>query len=259
LSSQQNIEKLKIDVAEEFMKNTPIQIIKSPRTWREHLINSNNWDIERVAVCVDSAEDRIEVQAALPKTIFNAWTQQESIGVSRHIDFLNAPCLACLYLPIHKKKSRSEVVSNNLGILQHERKVRDYLATDKPVDMQLLKLVSESKNVKLKDLEQYIGLNIEIFHSKTVCGGILIPSDGVKDQKIEVPSAFESALAGILLAAEIIIEKEKLRKFNIPTISTINLLRPISKYINENQSKHHLGRCICHDEDFRTTYNKNWN
>ena len=76
--------------------------------------------------------------------------------------------------------------------------------------------------------------------------------------KAEVPSAFESALAGILLASEIVIDVTQLRKTPIPSISRINLLRPISKYINENQTKHHLGRCICQDDDFRDVYLEKW-
>lgn len=86
----------------------------------------------------------------------------------------------------------------------------------------------------------------------------MTPNDRTNNN-IEVPSAFESALAGILLAAEIVIDAKKLRKEELPTISRINLLRPISKYINENQSKHHIGRCICHDKDFRAVYDEKWN
>lgn len=257
LSSQDNREDLKVDVAEEFMRGSNIKINKCKETWQKYTANRGDWNIEKVAVCVDSAEDRISIQASLPKLVFNAWTQIESIGISRHLDFLNQMCLACLYLPEDKKRNRSEVVASNLGIVEHEKMIRNYLAEGSPVDKKLLNLVSRANNRDIKELEIYLGQNVEIFHSKVVCGGVLIQDkSNIKDQSIEVPSAFESALAGILLAAEIVIDAKGIRKNEIPNISRINLLRPISDYINENASKHHLGNCICHDDDFRQIYKK---
>ncbi len=100
---QDKINMLKVDIPEEFMKDSNIEIIKSPRTWQEHLLQSKNLKINNAIVCLDSAEDRIAAQAALPRRILNAWTQQESIGISRHFDFLNSPCLTCLYIPDEKK------------------------------------------------------------------------------------------------------------------------------------------------------------
>lgn len=171
LSEQKNIDYLKVDVGESFLKNSSLQVTKSSTSWQEYMLERKNWNIKKVAVCLDSAEDRIAVQAALPKVIYNAWTQQESIGISRHQDFLNSSCLTCLYFPTHKKSSRSEEISNNLGIPQHERLVRKYLAEGKPVDTELLNLVSQAKNIEFEKLGKYKDVHIEVFHSKTVCGG----------------------------------------------------------------------------------------
>jgi len=51
--------------------------------------------------------DRIALQASLPKWIVNAWTQNVDLGVSRH-DFATAgACLACLYMPTARSKTKT--------------------------------------------------------------------------------------------------------------------------------------------------------
>ena len=72
LSDQQGKDMLKVDIAEEFMKNSNIKIVKSPRTWQEHILQSNNWKIRNVVVCLDSAEDRIDRALQYP---FQYWLQ----------------------------------------------------------------------------------------------------------------------------------------------------------------------------------------
>ena len=70
---------------------------------------------------------------------------------------------------------------------------------------------------------------------------------------VEVPCAFESAMAGILLAAEVVIDAEGLRE-SIPPITRFNLLRPLSDYVLEDHRKHSSGKCVCHDEFFINAY-----
>jgi len=79
--------------------------------------------------------------------------------------------------------NKSEIISHNLGIIQHERIVRDYLAEGKLLDVKLLKLVCKDNKSIYKKLEKYLGFNIELFHSKAVCGGVLMRNeDKNKDQ-----------------------------------------------------------------------------
>src|SRR5205814_7381356 len=64
--------------------------------WAEFLRNRDQWNIPRVLVAVDSAEDRCAVQSALPRSIINAWTRAGNLGISRHSLLDDRACLMCL-------------------------------------------------------------------------------------------------------------------------------------------------------------------
>ena len=67
--------------------------------------------------------------------------------------------------------------------------------------------------------------------------------------------AFQSALAGILLASELVLHVSGLRIKNIETMTRINLLKPLSEYLNEPFAKNQNVACICSDNDFKMAYN----
>lgn len=262
LADQTSITKEKVNYVREFFKSSKLVLTEKPVTWQEYVQERNNWQLQRVAIAVDSAEDRIAIQGALPGKIFNAWTQPEALGVSRHLNFLNDPCLACLYLPTGKKKSRSEEVAENLGLFgpQNELIVRGYLAQDKPVDAHLIGLIAAAKNIQASELMKYVGSNLNVFHSEVVCGGVLMnlakDTEG-NNASLQVPSAFESALAGIMLAAEVVIDCNNLVR-DQPTVTRFNLMRPLNNYLSEMYQKHASGKCICGDAHFRETYRKKY-
>lgn len=260
LANQHDINKLKVTLAKEFMRESKLKINVYPMSWERYMQERKNWLINRVAVCVDSAKDRIIVQGSLPKKIFNSWTQPASLGVSRHLDFINDACLTCLYIPDSKRKSLSEVIAESLSLKDHEPIIRKYLATKTPVDNMILSLVSTARRIPIDQLTPFQGKQMEIFYSEVVCGGILmrLSQNSEEPDPVEVPSAFESALAGILLASELIIDAGNLRTEKIPSLSKFNLLRPLSNHITEEQQKHHSSRCICQDPVFIKAYENKW-
>lgn len=257
LADQESVDHTKVDVTSRYLNGTKLNIHPYPSTWEHFISIRNNWHIDQVAVAVDSAKDRILIQGALPKKIFNAWTQLDSLGISRHLNFIDSACVTCLYMPTGKSKNRSEEIADNLGLLgeENEKLVRGYLAMNKPVDELLIGRVSMAKRVDIELLRHYLGKPLDIFYSQFVCGGVMMKLSGENDQvdNVEVPCAFESTMAGILLAAEVVIDANRLRK-PIPTITRFNLLRPLSDYLLDNQAKHASGKCICHDEVFINAY-----
>jgi molybdopterin/thiamine biosynthesis adenylyltransferase len=257
LADQQSVNQVKVDIASRYLDGERLRVNPYPKTW-EHFINErNNWSINQVALAVDSAKDRITIQGALPKKIFNSWTQLESLGISRHFNFIDFACVTCLYIPNAKKKNRSEEIAENLGLFgqQYEMLVRGYLALNKSVDENLISLVSTAKNIPIEVLRHYVGKPVDIFYSEFVCGGIMMKLSGENNSvvNVEVPCAFESAMAGILLAAEVVIDAEGLRE-PIPPITRFNLLRPLGDYLLEDIAKHSSGKCICQDEIFKNAY-----
>jgi len=262
LADQNSIDKKKVDIANVFLQHTSLKIHPVPSNWNDYITARASWNIKSVAVCVDSAEDRIEVQGALPKKIFNAWTQQEDIGVSRHIHFVESACLCCLYFPTDEKKSISQEIADSLNFIgiQEERIIRDYLANNKMIDEWILNLIAQKNNIQIEDLRFTVGKSLHIFYHEVVCGGRFMKLKNGADgspQKIEVPSAFESALAGILLAIEIVNNTSHHRKTNLSTVTRFNLLRPLSPYINFEENK--KPNCICNDAIFQKSYLDTWN
>jgi molybdopterin/thiamine biosynthesis adenylyltransferase len=257
LTDQSSVGKSKVEIAKQHLSSTNLKAHSYPGDWNHFLNERANWKLDQVAVAVDSAKDRILIQGALPKKLLNAWTQQEALGISRHFDFLNSVCLVCLYLPTSKTKNRSEEIAENLGLTgeQNERFIREYLALNKPTDDALITRVAEAKGIDLELLRQYIGKPVDVFHSEVVCGGVLMKLGTESGQAInvEVPCAFESSMAGILLAAELVIDSNNLRQ-TIPAITKFNLLRPLSEYLLEDSLKHLSGRCICQDDTYRHVY-----
>jgi len=259
LIEEKHIDLAKVEVAGDLLKEQGINVKPFVGNWAEYLNVAMNWENSMVCVAVDSAKDRIAIQSSLPKHILNAYTESNLIGISRHLDFLETACLSCGFVPQEKVASYSMVMAENLKITDHERKVRDYLYYSKPVDTDLLKLVAKANSVEEKELQQYAGMNLSNFYTTVVCGGYLLVNNESEENSIEIeaPLAFQSTLAGILLATELIIQKAGLREAGFKNQTHIypllNITDSINPY-NHTLEKDKTGRCICSDADFKDIY-----
>ena len=264
LTEEKHINTLKVQIAEILFRDAEIELNPFEGDWAEYLNSNGNWDNELVCIGVDSAKDRIAIQSSLPKSILNAYTENNRIGITRHFNFVESACLSCDFIPKHENESRSFSVAKNLKIPEEETFIRELLYLDMPVNKKLIELIAEANSIEKDELLQYIGQNINIFYSTVVCGGILFSksdSDG-ETIDIEAPLAFQSALAGILLASELIISKLELRSTKFKNHTQLRPLFPIKRDINpENQTmeKDKTCRCICNDEDFKKVYMNKWN
>lgn len=260
LCDQNSIGKPKVEIAENFLTTEKLKANPINKKWKQHISENLHSKIETIAVCVDNPDDRIFIQGILPKKLFNAWTQQENLGVSRHIDFVNAPCVCCLYLPTTAKKSRSQEIADNLNLSGSERIIRNYLANRKPLDEALLNLIAQANEIPVEKFKQFLNGSIEIFYSEVVCGGLLISNTNScekQNQNMEVPCAFESALSGILLAAELIKESIGYNRDEETTTTRFNLIRSNADYLNFSENK--KANCICADPIFKEVYREKWN
>lgn len=222
-------------------------------TWSDFLVIRQNWNLPLVALAVDSAEDRIAVQSSLPNTILNAWTQPFDLGISRHYNFLEQPCVACLYPPKTELQSKSELIAGALGLSDKEILIREIIYNNSPLDENWIKEIAAAKGVSFDELKPFIGMPISVFYTKVLCGGIITTNK--HNQQMETPMVFQSALAGILLASELVLHVCGLRKNNIEIMTRIDLLKPLAEYLNEPLAKKQNVTCICNDEDFRMAYN----
>lgn len=253
----------KSEIAQQSLSDTKFTIQSFQGSWQSYMGKRKSWDLDFVITALDSAKDRIAVQASLPKYIINGFTEQGLLGISRHYQFSETACIGCMYLPSEKKTNRSEEVAKNLGIPQHEKQVRNYLYLNSPIDENLLRLIAESNKIDLQALKHFIGTPMSEFYSNFVCGGVLLSLKTAEKNSIqlEAPLVFQSVLSGILLVAELYLFKAGYRYQSFPNVTHIYPLLPlnyISNPYNHTLPKDKSTRCICSDEDYKSVYNKKW-
>jgi hypothetical protein len=205
---------------------------------------------------VDSLIDRCAIQASLPRWIANAWTQTGDLGISRHDYIGDQACLMCLYIPEGGQKAYDQLIADAIGLPQCVMEVREMLYLGKSVDKEFITRIAVALNIPVDPLLQFEGKPLQTFYSEAVCGGIILRlgGDPTQTSKAEVPMAFQSALAGIMLAAELVVHAGKLRKEPLPAMTKIDLLQPLGKYLSINAKKHSSGFCICQDPDYISAY-----
>jgi hypothetical protein len=256
LTTQAEVQSPKVGLAAKALGGTRVDARPHQQRWGEYLRCRRDWALQRVAVAVDSARDRIAIQAALPCWVVNAWTQPDDLGVSRHSFLGDQACLMCLYLPDRKQKDEDELVAEAIGLADAREEIRELLYRDAPVTRQLLERIATARQVPVEPLLPFEGESLRVFYREAICGGILLQFEKAAGQaaRAEVPMAFQSALAGIMLAAELVAHAGGLKQAPPPVTTKINLLRPLGSYLSLPATKHPSGRCICQDHDYVAVY-----
>lgn len=235
---------------------------------------------ETVLTALDTAADRIDVQGSLPRAIYNAYTQPADLGISRHERFGEDACLACLYWPHERLPGRHEQLAAALD--EHPLRTLGYLVTKVPVGKPLpseavqpaghLTLPDDAgtwtERSLLEDLgsrwaldgeqtDPWADVEAEDFYVSAVCGGGII-TDAATGRDVVVPLAHQSAMAGILLAAQLVAARHPELAAHRPDViqGRLDLLGPLPAHM-----RHPLGRttgCICSDDDFVAHWRQAW-
>ncbi len=244
----------KVEIARDYLANSGVETRTHGTSWGQYLAQRGDYRLDLVAVALDSANDRIEVQGSLPRRSVNAWTQRDNLGVSRHFDFRNAPCLACLYIPDTAVPNEDEQIMRSLKLPPEETMhVRELLHFGTPLTRDFIDTIARLANKDPEVLEPFVGKPLRALYSGAVCGGLLLDLNGPAMAAADVPMPFQSALAGVMLAAELVLARTEREH---PTTTTINLLRPIPTYLSFRREKH--PHCFCRDSAFLDTYAEKW-
>lgn len=245
----------KIKVAARAFKDrkSKVQVHGYRQTWESFVEACDDRRFDLVVTALDSAEARIRVQASLPKQVINAWTQQGEAGVSRHRFSDRFACLACLYIPKRKSAHLDELVLQGLNVPRDEavlREVRRRLQLQVPNDAAFLADLAKRGGHQAELLTPYVGKSVGELYQGAVCSGRLLDfKRGEALAAAEVPMAFQSALAGILLAAELVPGRPSL-----PTVTQFDLMRKVPDSPSHALRKQGAGKCICEDDDFVEAY-----
>lgn len=217
--------------------------------WDEHIVSVAEHKVNTVLSAVDTARARIEIQASLPRVIYNGWTQRGEAGVSRHHFLSPLACLACLYLPTGQAPSEDLIIARALRLGEDDatvREVRRRLVLNVPTERAFLERIATAAGLETHRLAEFEGRLLRELYVEGVCGGRVMEFHQAALQvKAEVPMGFQSALAGILLAAELA------RPVPLSTnVTQIDLLSIFPERAGHNRAKITAPPCICQDNDF---------
>lgn len=254
MAGQADVGAAKVDVAARVIAASGLEVVAHRMRWDEYVAGRADRRFPRVAVALDTAADRIAVQGSLPAWIVNAWTQDLDLGVSRHRFDDGRACLACLYLPTGKAKDEDERLADELRMPEARMEIRRMLQTCAPLDEAFIQRVALAMGLPAAELVSFAGQPLRALHQAAICGGLAFKlSGGATPVGTVVPMAFQSAMAGIMLAADLV--KKAAGMPDPPTTCTrVNLLRPLAPVLDDPRAKDASGRCICADEDFLAAY-----
>jgi hypothetical protein len=108
------------------------------------------------------------------------------------------------------------------------------------------------------DLSTFVGQPLRTFYQKEICSGLMIGLSGTGNAgTATVPMAFQSALAGLCLAGNLV---KHVAGLPVPSTSAIriNLLRALAPVLADPHARDTSGRCICCDEDFVGAYRRKY-
>lgn len=232
-----------------------LKVVPQNMAWANYIDQLTSRRLDTVVTAVDSAQARIQIQASLPKRIFNAWTQAGEAGVSRHEFLGDAACLACLYMPRGEVLHQDQLVLRSLRLPDDQLKpIRQRLQQGIPTDRGFLELIASHSKVPLGALLPYEGRKLNDLYVEAICGGAVMAfGSNQAGSQAEVPMAFQSALAGILLAAELMVKRDM-----VLNITQLDLLRPFPDTPSHPSRKSSRLTCICADEDFKAAYRRKY-
>jgi hypothetical protein len=269
LFDESNVGAKKVQIARGAFSQTSLSLEVTEGRWDDFVFRRGDSFINCVGVGIDNEKDRIGIQSSLPRTIYNAFTEAESIGITRHTNFGSDACLACSYVPLRRQKDFVTEVAENCNIADKAEYVKIChnlrQAVDAPIpgtNESLLSAIAAANKIPIEELHQFKGMKLDQFYSDFVCGGIILRDAKVNNTftNVDAPLAFQSAMAGTLLAAEIVkhfmrVKPRKELRSDVYHLSPFEVrYNPFHRIVERDNT----GRCVCSDSDFVNRYHEKW-
>ncbi len=256
MTVETDVDEPKVELAKRWLSASKLKVHPHAKHWEQFAHDRGDWAYDQVAVAVDTARTRINVQAALPRAVFNSWTQAGEAGLSRHGFAAPGACLACLYMPDGAAPNYDELIARALHLPETRDtllEIRKRLQLAVPNEREFLDRVAAAAGVPIDELLPFLNKSLQALYIEGICGGavVTLAAGGHPVQQAEVPMSFQSALAGILLAADLVAERLSLRP-RLPTKTQISVLTALAPIPSNGQAK--VRRCFCADDDFIAGY-----
>jgi hypothetical protein len=149
--------------------------------------------LKRLIVAVDSRRARRQLQSEFPGEVFDASTTDiREVVIHHNKQPSELACLSCIYEPDEEEESREQHISNHLGV------PLDAVRSERITEESAAIISSRFPSLKENEL---VGIAYDSLY-KQLCGTGMLKSDNGK--RVLAPFAFVSALAGVLLALEVL-------------------------------------------------------
>lgn len=256
LGTSTDISKPKVAIAQNELRKTQISAIPEQQTL-EAFADKGPAKISLICISVDNPRTRIAAQALLPRLIVNGWTGDAALGASWHIFSRNSACLACLYYPRGRGRSQTEQAASALG-LSPDRAALLWV-TRQPLSEDDITTAANTLGTTVAALQPWRRKSLGELYTGVVCGAVPVNTPQAGRQEV-VPLAHQSALAGTLMAVELVKRTNR-------TLTAKSQREVLVSWDDVLQSPPTIWRkprareagCICGDADYQQVYGKFWN
>jgi len=256
LATHKDVGRSKVLLGQQILSETGLNVEPSHLTLDGFTKEQGPIDIPVTVVSVDNVDGRRSAQTLLPRLVVNGWTGEQALGASWHVLSRDAACLACLYHPHGQGSSAIEQAARALG-LSHDRTAFLWVSRQ-PLSDEDIHIAATTLGVNESVLTPWRGKSLGDLYTDVVCGAVPLDVTGVG--KIEtVPLAHQSALAGILMAAELLKRTQpELTALSQPEplVSWDDILRAPPTIWGKPRAREK--GCICGDPDYQGVYRKKW-
>ena len=240
--------------------NPLLNLVGVPTSYEDHA-NAVNMPVgSKATVAVDNILTRLNVQAGLPRVLWNAWTDVSDAGlrygIGRHALDDRYECIWCAYFPTGKQPTEMEMNSMLTGF-SHKEIQRKLDQGEKCTSRDLRKIhkhTSIPMNILIKNKNRPFA---DVLHGE--CGVYALGSRG-NDATAPVPHV--PFLAGVFLASQIVLESlqpspsqaSPTNHYSSVDFDGMGFPRPdcaVKKLRNP--------KCLCNDQDYKDAYAERWN
>lgn len=251
-----DISKQKVLLAQDVLRQTRLSVEARHETLESFAKENSGINVPTVCISVDNARSRVAAQALLPKLIVNGWTGESALGASWHIFSRKAACLSCLYYPHGRGLSQTEQAAKALGFSPDRAAL--LWVTRQPLSEADIATAARALQADESMLEPWRGKSLGELYTDVVCGAVPINTPQTTRQEV-VPLAHQSALAGTLMATELLKRTHPaLAAKSQPEVlvSWDNVLTPPPTVWRKPRARE--AGCICGDADYQLAYRAKW-
>ena len=211
---------------------------------------------EEVVSVVDNVLTRLNVQAGMPKILWNGWTDVDTgtlrYGIGRHSIVGEYECLGCSYYPDGGSPSQMELNTALTGFT--ENKIRQKLQQNMICTLQDIQSVSSKSGIPIQQLQANVGKPFRnLLHGD--CGVFALRQLG---HDVVAPVPHVPVLCGILLATQVILERLEHTSNAVPIDSSADFYALGIPSRNCIITKQKNPKCFCNDPIYQDVYKEKW-